>query len=360
MTSQWLDLSQQSSNIIVLHILYIYQDNVVHDIFTATGSDSGPASISLEQTVTPVGGSGNSMFYDIKLSDYIADMQYPTNGGVLYLSQDIYDIINNVTKTAKIIRVLAVCGVFFSTSITCGVGSNVSQIAFAPIPPMGGHGADITNSIFCLEITSNTDTDTHPEPYKATVTIADYAYKSEVLTKTNTSEYTPTEDYHPATKKYVDENAGIGKDEVLTKTNTTEYTPTANYHPATKKYVDNKSNLKNADYVICLENNTRDDPFSPDANAVDLTIAGNITSEYSLNYLRSALNNKNNRYYRVRLSDRPITDGNGAGTAGFLEFLQSSGNSHFFLIHMFRNAVTSHISGYIDTSNNSYYATSFG
>lgn len=30
-------------------------------------------------------------------------------------------------------------------------------------------------------------------------------YKSDVLTKTNTVEFTPTEDYHPATKKYVDD-----------------------------------------------------------------------------------------------------------------------------------------------------------
>ena len=29
--------------------------------------------------------------------------------------------------------------------------------------------------------------------------------------------------------------------DVLTKTNTVSYTPTANYHPATKKYVDDAS-----------------------------------------------------------------------------------------------------------------------
>lgn len=33
------------------------------------------------------------------------------------------------------------------------------------------------------------------------------ALKSDVLTKTNTTEFTPTEDYNPATKKYVDDNA---------------------------------------------------------------------------------------------------------------------------------------------------------
>lgn len=35
-----------------------------------------------------------------------------------------------------------------------------------------------------------------------------YAKKNSVLTKTNTTSYTPTSDYHPATKKYVDDQVG--------------------------------------------------------------------------------------------------------------------------------------------------------
>lgn len=34
--------------------------------------------------------------------------------------------------------------------------------------------------------------------------------RSEFLSKTNTASYTPTADYHPATKKYVDDNAVSG------------------------------------------------------------------------------------------------------------------------------------------------------
>ena len=88
-----------------------------------------------------------------------------------------------------------------------------------------------------------------------------------VLLLNNTKEYTPTEDYHPATKKYVDEHSAnvkladnlttedgtialsakqgkilndnkVDKTSVLTKDNSTEFTPTADYQPATKKYVD--------------------------------------------------------------------------------------------------------------------------
>lgn len=37
-------------------------------------------------------------------------------------------------------------------------------------------------------------------------------------------------------------NGKVGTSTVLTKTNTTEYAPTQDYHPATKKYVDDKFN----------------------------------------------------------------------------------------------------------------------
>jgi hypothetical protein len=77
----------------------------------------------------------------------------------------------------------------------------------------------------------------------------DYS-RRRVLAEGIDDSYTPTGDYHPATKKYVDDkvaNAGGGNPDltpyakltdVLTKTNTTEYTPASAYHPATKQYVD--------------------------------------------------------------------------------------------------------------------------
>lgn len=61
----------------------------------------------------------------------------------------------------------------------------------------------------------------------------------QVLTKTNITAYTPTQNYHPATKKYVDDNS-VSSSEVLTKTNTTSYTPTSDYHPATKRFVEDQ------------------------------------------------------------------------------------------------------------------------
>ena len=67
-----------------------------------------------------------------------------------------------------------------------------------------------------------------------------------LLATNNTVQYTPTGDYNPATKKYVDdkvaEGSGSGVDlsNYLAKDNTTEFTPTADYNPSTKKYVDDK------------------------------------------------------------------------------------------------------------------------
>lgn len=69
----------------------------------------------------------------------------------------------------------------------------------------------------------------------------------------NTTEYIPTNLYHPATKAYVDSQIAsvpepvdaYSKTEIdgklanyLSKTNTESYTPTSDYHPATKKFVE--------------------------------------------------------------------------------------------------------------------------
>lgn len=73
-----------------------------------------------------------------------------------------------------------------------------------------------------------------------------YALKTDVLIKTNLTTYSPSNTYHPATKKYVDDNIPNLTNypiisQVLTKTNSTSFTPSSNYHPATKLYVDGKA-----------------------------------------------------------------------------------------------------------------------
>lgn len=76
-----------------------------------------------------------------------------------------------------------------------------------------------------------------------------YQNSKKYLPTNNTTSYTPTSDYNPATKKYVDDTvaaagAGGGSSfdpaKYLAIDNTTEYTPTDLYHPATKAYVDSQ------------------------------------------------------------------------------------------------------------------------
>lgn len=101
----------------------------------------------------------------------------------------------------------------------------------------------------------------------------------QVLTKTDTTAYTPTQNYHPATKKYVDDNS-VSSSEVLTKTNTTSYTPTSDYHPATKKFVEDQiSGINIPDspaipYVDELDN--IDDDFAKKAIKAGMFICGLI------------------------------------------------------------------------------------
>ena len=121
-----------------------------------------------------------------------------------------------------------------------------------------------------LHSQNSSQLDGHNGSYYATKSYADTkADKINVLELDNTTPYTPTENYHPATKTYVDTlssgamwgnivnniedqedlmlliNDRPTKSNVLTLDNAIPYTPTENYHPATKTYVDN----------VFLENN---------------------------------------------------------------------------------------------------------
>lgn len=133
---------------------------------------------------------------------------------------------------------------------------NIAQIQYGDPPRIYNTG--LTNGTYILFVTISRG-DRYGQLFTKNYDIVlftrydwkSYSYtsfveKSNVLTKTNTTSYTPTSDYHPATKKYVDdkvaEGSGSGVDlsNYLAKDNTTEFTPTADYNPSTKKYVDDK------------------------------------------------------------------------------------------------------------------------
>lgn len=68
---------------------------------------------------------------------------------------------------------------------------------------------------------------------------SNYLTSARVLTKDNTDTYSPTANYHPSTKQYVDNSVKSVQDNVILKNNNTPYNPANDYNPATKKYVDN-------------------------------------------------------------------------------------------------------------------------
>ncbi len=122
---------------------------------------------------------------------------------------------------------------------------------------------------------------------------------SDYLDKTNTTAFTPSASYHPATKKYVDDTAtalgisnkadkvtggtsngkfaglnasgnitdsGKSPSDYLDKTNTTVYTPGADYHPSTKKYVDDRTQRLIVNYTFPTSFQTGSSSFA----AIDL------------------------------------------------------------------------------------------
>ena len=191
---------------------------------------------------------------------------------------------------------------------------------------------------------------------------------SEVLTKTNSTSYTPTSNYHPATKKYVDDQianvessgGGVSASQVLTKTNTTSYTPTSNYHPATKKYVDDtvssaKSSLNSS--ITSVSNRVSDlESAGSSSMAVNVTsylqeflpdTAGEFSYTSSSRISSSDLSSLRSVILSGKLAYVKLSAGSGLSYGAVcpiaLTYVSSS-CIHFYLPY---NVVTSNIVGYI-------------
>jgi len=69
-----------------------------------------------------------------------------------------------------------------------------------------GLGIPAQDTTYTFDGTYNASTNKVATVSTVTNAVSGKANSSDVLTKTNTTSYTPTSDYHPATKKYVDDN----------------------------------------------------------------------------------------------------------------------------------------------------------
>ena len=80
----------------------------------------------------------------------------------------------------------------------------------APITGGGGGEVDSVNGKKGVVVLDGTDVETsNGSGVTVKDALDDKADKSNVLELDNTSAFTPSEDYEPATKKYVDDNTGV-------------------------------------------------------------------------------------------------------------------------------------------------------
>lgn len=122
------------------------------------------------------------------------------------------------------------------------------------------------------------------------------------------------------------------KSDVLTKNNETEYTPTKPYHPATKKYVDDKILVRNVDGTILNKwiNNTV---------ITGETVQG-LVNELFGNFISFAENYAEGRYRGLRFSARHYDEeaGNYFGyiiNANIQYCLAEAGNGYYALLFTF-------------------------
>lgn len=92
-----------------------------------------------------------------------------------------------------------------STRMSSSTSSGKLYSYFAVVPEMMYNQASWDGSLSLVELKMTISGTSTLANVTVTSHSLSYAKKSTVLTKTNTTSFTPTADYHPATKKYVDD-----------------------------------------------------------------------------------------------------------------------------------------------------------
>lgn len=259
------------------------------NIYHATNSTYG----------TVIGGGSNG---DISISDGAMTVNHATNATNLdshnssyYAKSADLGTVSNLTTTSKIV-VGAINELDGEVGTLSSLTTTTKNTLVAAINEVDGDLGALSS------LTTTAKTNIVAAVNEINSGLSSKANSADVLTKTNTTAYTPTADYHPATKKYVDGiahgaiwgnltgtladqtdlknalDAKAATADVLTKTNMTAFTPSANYHPATKKYVDDSlSTLNSWGQITGTLSNQTDLKNALDAKQ-DLATAWNTTN----------------------------------------------------------------------------------
>ena len=106
------------------------------------------------------------------------------------------------------------------------------------------------------------------------------AEKSNVLELDNSSPYTPSFNYNPATSLFVQQQVAALEANTLLKNNTVIFTPLSDYQPSTKKYVDDTVAENNVPVgcVVVYSGVTGSDVMGTDWQLCDGVIISNASS----------------------------------------------------------------------------------
>lgn len=225
--------------------------DAINELVNTTGVLSGDVNnkqdtltagenISIENNIISVSGVPLPIYAIYTTKAYTQDNTYMSNEDKAQVHAALADARGKGYTAIRLMLVTNTWGRVYTFNIPVIPASGNLYYGLAPYDMNGTFFAKVALSF------QTVDDETHEA---ASIIFKVYNSSEYILYKNNTTSYTPTADYHPATKKYVDDAisaAGTGSGSAfdpakyLAIDNTTEYTPTDLYHPATKAYVDSQ------------------------------------------------------------------------------------------------------------------------
>lgn len=172
-------------------------------------------------------------------------------------NEDVVLAVPTVTSPQKISYISSLVMASYTDNDNAGIGTtfNAANDAFSIIITLSSGNATCSKETVSLLTEAPSDGNVYGRKNKGWVEVPE---KSDVLTKDNETEYTPTEPYHPATKKYVDDKH-LGNSLFITDVEKILYTASLSGVDAEQRVIDLFGSLANFRNVVTdiLVNHTR-------------------------------------------------------------------------------------------------------